>query len=122
MAVTMWNLDDGTTNVDFAINPNTAKYPGMTASLTQAATTAPDGQNVIFQGVNQLPTMSFSGVVRTEAWYDTLNTWANKGGVLLLTDDLGESFNIVIRSLTWTRIRRVNPWRFDYEIEAVVVG
>jgi hypothetical protein len=121
-----WTLTDNSTGssqtMTFTVNPNSATYPGRHATLTQNVSLAPAGGVILFQGRDQTRTMTFSGVVITEAFYNLLNTWMDKWYPLILTDDQGSEFDVIIESWEWTRVRRaLRPWRFDYEARLLVI-
>lgn len=120
-----WTLTDNSTGtpevMTFDINPNSFDPPGRQATIVQEQVTAPNGQTLLFQGRDQTRTASLSGVVATQAFYETLNTWKDKWYPLVLTDDQGNSWNVVIQEWTWTRLRRTNNWRYDYSAKVIVL-
>lgn len=120
-----WTLTDNSTGspevMTFDINPNSFDAPGRSANITLEQTTGPNGQTLLYQGRDSAKTAKFSGVVRTEAFFNTLNTWKDKWYPLVLTDDQGNSWNIIIREWTWTRLRRQNNWRYNYTADVIVL-
>lgn len=125
MAHVAWTLTDnssGTPEVyEFPINPNEFKPPGRRANITQESSTAPNGALVVFQGRDGARTGRMSGAVMSEQHYTDLLAWFDKWYPLVLQDDLGQTFNILITSVDWDRLRRAqHPWRFDYSVEFLV--
>lgn len=126
MARTAWKLTDNSTGspveLELDINPNAFDPPGRAATVVAEQSTAPNGQTLLYQGRDQVRRASFSGVVTTQSFYDTLNTWKDKHYPLTLTDDLGNSWTILIEDWTWTRLRRaINPHRYDYTAKVIVL-
>lgn len=126
MARTAWTLTDSSTGspvvYSFEINPNDFTPPGRTANFKEEQVTAPNGNTILFQGRDSVKTGTMSGAVLTQQQYSDIQTWGNKWVPLTLTDDLGNSWDIVIRSLKWKRLKRANnPYRHDYTIEFTVL-
>lgn len=118
MARTAWTLTDNSTGspvaLSFAVNPNSANYPGRAAKLSIQAGTSPTATTILFQGRDALPQFSFSGKVLGQAFYQDLDTWKDKWYPLVLADDLGNTWNVLVQSFTFKRINRHNePWTFD---------
>lgn len=125
MAHVAWTLTDNSTGVaevyEFPINPSEFKPPGRRANITQESTTAPNGQAIVFQGRDQTRTGTMNGAVIQEQHYTDLKYWFDKWTPLVLTDDLGQSWNIVIQEASWDRLRRAqHPWRHDYSVTFLV--
>lgn len=126
MARTAWTLTDSSTGspvtLDFTINPKDADYPGRKANISQELGTSPSAGKIVFQGRDALPRFSITGSVRTQNWFDSLETWANKWYPLVLTDDLGMTWNVIIESFQPKRIRKAStPWLFEVSITFLVV-
>lgn len=121
-----WTLQDLSTStpatMSFEINPNTFSPPGTKAGITWMRTTAPNGQSLIWQGLNDVPEGKMSGAVNSSGFKASLDEWATKWYPLVLTDDLGNTFNILITAISWTRLNRhLFPHRYDYDITFVIV-
>lgn len=119
MARVAWTLTDlstGTPEVlEFVINPNEFEPPNRRMRVSAMNTTT--GSNVIFGGGDEVPTGSMKGAVNSEVFYDDLRLWSQKWWPLVLTDDLGNSWSILIKDVSWTRLRRaIYPHRYDYTI------
>lgn len=122
MPRTPWILSDFSTGIEetfeFPINPNQFTPPGKTANITTQRTTAPNGQAIIFQGLNEVVEGSFSGVVKTQDFYTTLSAWAAKWYPLILQDDRANTWQILIRDLQWTRRHRyIDPDTYEYTVK-----
>jgi len=121
-----WKLTDYSTGspveLTFSINPISFTPPGRTANLQTESTTAPNGQPIVFQGYDKNKRLSFSGLVYSQSAYNDLDTWKDKRNVLELTDDQGQTWNVLFSSWNWTRKKSaLNQWRFDYNAEAIVM-
>lgn len=122
-----WTLDDLTAAVPeqfvFPINPNEFDPPGRKAGITAMRTTAPNGQALIWQGLDEPGEGQMSGAVLTSEFKDALDAWATKWYPLVLTDDLNNTYNILITQITWKRLNRhTHPHRYDYSIHFTVVS
>lgn len=121
-----WTLIDNSTGspvvMTFDINPVGFDPPGRESSISTQATTAPNGQSVMFQGHDKIPKATFTGAVITQSFFDTLNIWKDKGYPLILTDDVGQTWTILFSSWKWTRVKRTNVWRHDYTAEVFILS
>lgn len=122
-----WTLTDSSTGspvvYTFPINPNAFDLPNRQATITEETSSAPNGSPIIFQGRDAVPKGSFSGVVRGAAMKSDIALWAGKWYPLVLTDDIGNVYTVIITSLRWNRLRRaIEPHRYDYSIEFMVVA
>lgn len=105
------------------INPNEFDPPNRQANIKEEISSAPNGGLIIFQGRDAARKGSMSGLVNTDQQFDELDTWASKWYPLVLTDDLSNTWTIIITSITWKRLRRATrPHRYDYTIDFMVVG
>jgi hypothetical protein len=124
MAVVRWTFDDPV-NLDsytFDVNPNEGGSPALQKAFQYSNTSAPDGKTVVFEGRDQVQKIEFSGVILEESHYTAFETWWNHRNQILLTDDLGRQFYIVIESFSPTRKRSaLHPWKHEYKISATVV-
>lgn len=122
-----WTLTDNSSGIpevfSFPMNPNSFDPPNRRANITEELTVAANGAVVLFQGRDQVRRGSMAGAVRGATFFTDLNTWASKWYPLVLTDDLTQSWTIIITELTWKRLHRsVEPNRYDYTIEFIVVA
>ena len=121
-----WTLTDNSTGtpevLTFDWNPDSFNPPGRQGTTQNSLTTAPNGQLIVFQGRDQARTARFSGKVGTQSFFTSLDTWKDKWYPLVLTDDQGQTWDIVIQQWTWERIRRANnQWRYNYTAEVLVL-
>ena len=127
MARTAWTLQDNSTGstvtLTFPYNPKEFSPPGREATTSQEQTVSTTGANVIFQGRDKPGKGQFAGTARTQQQVSDIDTWCDKWYPLILTDDLGRSWNVLITNLSWTRQRRVNNvWIHDYTIDFIEVA
>lgn len=120
-----WTLTDNSTGIPevltFDWNPNKFDPPGRSSNITSDLTTAPNGQTIFFQGRDKMRTATFEGAVGDAVFYAELDEWKNKHYPLELTDDQGNTWTILIQEWKWTRVKRRNPWRYDYSAQVVVI-
>jgi hypothetical protein len=100
--------------LNFEVNPNEFNPPGRQANMHQETVVSPGGNTILFQGRDQVRTGTMSGAIISQSWYNSLSTWADKWNPLVLEDDQGQTWNIVITRFTKKRIRRRNDWRYDW--------
>ena len=116
MAVVKWNLDD----VPFSINPDS-----MSISRSKNIHTIDiiDGNPVLQEGRDIPSTISASGWVIDATAYAKFNTWFETGGVLTLTDDHADSFEVVVSGIKLDRRRYAsNHWVYYFTIDFHVVS
>jgi len=76
----------------------------------------------MFMGRPALPELHFSGSIRTEQAYNDMLEWMSKWNPMMLTDDQGSTWTVLIKKYTPKRLRKANnQWRFNYTVEASVV-
>lgn len=120
-----WSLTDNSTGspvvLSFEWNPIKVDTPGRSSSMTTEQATAPGGAVIFFQGRDNPQMIRFEGGVGSETFYDDLNIWKDKFYPLVLTDDQGSSWNVIFKSWSWDRVKRRNPWRYNYTAEMYVL-
>ena len=121
-----WTLTDNSTGspvvFTFPVNPNEFTPPGRNATIGTTLGTAPNSIAILMQGRDAIRGGSFSGAVLTETFFNDLQTEADKAYPLVLADDQGTIFDILITGIKWERIRRFNfPFRHDYTIDFLEV-
>lgn len=124
MAVVRWTFDDPVTldHYQFEVNPNDGGSPTLAKNFQYSNTSAPDGKTVVFEGRDKVQQIEFSGVILEQSQYDAFVTWWNHRNQVLITDDLGRQFFIVIEQFVPTRRRSaMHPWKHDYKISATIV-
>lgn len=120
-----WTLYDPATDETwtFAMNPSAGGSPALVKTLTYQATAAPGGQTLVFQGRQATQTLDLSGTLLTEAEYAFFETAWYVQNQMLLTDDLGRQFWVVITEFSPTRVRAAHhPWKHTYNLKALVVN
>lgn len=120
-----WKLTDYSTgsavDLTFDINPNKLSHPGRASNIRSDLTTASNGQVIIFQGRDKFRKLTFEGLVNSQSFYTSIDTWKDKHYPLDLTDDEGNVWTVLTEDFKWTRVKRRNPWRFDYTWAVVVL-
>lgn len=113
------DLDDTWT---FPTNPNAGAQPQYAKKITQQTTLAPDGKVLLFEGRDDAKTITFSGVILTEAHYLKMVEWYGKRRQLQLTDELGQVSWVYLTKFSPKRKHAVShPWRMDYDAECIVI-
>lgn len=117
-----WTLTDNSTGtpevLTFSINPNKFDPPGYAPNVSQHQATAPGSPAIVFTGRMSQPNGKFAGIIHTQAWYGDADEWFTKWYPMVLTDDEGSSWNILITGYEKTRLKRaINRWRYDYTVD-----
>jgi len=94
MATVRWTLVEKDTNLSWQMpaNPNTMS---ALPAQRQLATT-PSGRT--FQSSTPAQPFQWGGVILHQAHYDALEQWARKPGVIVVTDHLQRTFEILIEA------------------------
>ena len=121
-----WTITDSSTGSDvvwtFPVNPNEFSPPARKGTFKKQSVLSPTGPTVLFQGQDAVPSLKFSGIVNTETFYNELRAELDKWYTLVLTDDQGSYWDVVIESYNFNRKRTaLNQWRYDYDVSAIVV-
>lgn len=119
-----WTLYDPstTTTVTFAMNPNDGGSPPLKKNMTYQATAAPSGRTLAFQGRQEAQTLDLSGTLLFEADYQFFLDWWDTQNQMLLTDDLGRQYWVVITEFTPKRVRAAShPWKHSYSLKCLIV-
>ena len=121
-----WKITDNSTGTPsvytFPINPIEFDHPGRDANITDMATTGSVGGTILFQGRDKLPQLSFTGKITSATMYTNLRAELDKWYDVVLTDDQGAEWNIIIQSYTMKRLKSaVNHHRYEYSVTAKVV-
>lgn len=122
-----WTITDFSTGAPvewaFPINPNTFEHPGRSATFVEEATVGSVGGTIIFQGRDSVPILSFTGVVTSQQFYEDLRAQLDKWYDLLLTDDQGNSWTVIVQTYSFTRKKSaINHHRYDYNVTCKVLG
>lgn len=124
MAGPRWTFFDPSTSDTYAfeINPNTGGSPDYKRNFAYSNTAAADGKTLVFEGRKTAPTLEVSGTLLTQAQYDAFVTWWQKRNQILMTDDLGRQFWVVIENFKPTRVRAVqHPWKHTYSLSLTII-
>lgn len=120
-----WTLTDSSTGspvvFTFTINPVAADHPGRKSTITSETSTGPNGQVIMFQGKDKVQRMKIEGAVLTQVFFQALTAESEKFYPMVLTDDEGRTHTVIFEAINWKRIKRRNPWRYDYTITFVVL-
>lgn len=127
MARTAWTLKDNSTGstvtYTFPFNPKDFTPPGRQGNISQNQTASSSGATILFQGRDTASSGQFKGMARSETQLTDIKTWSDKWYPLILTDDLGRSWNILITNVGWTRVRKINNiWLHEYVIDFLEVA
>jgi hypothetical protein len=122
-----WTLTDSSTGtpevLSFEVNPNEFEPPGRRAIVATMKTSSPLGAKIIFGGGDEVPQGTMKGLVNSETFKDDLTGWFQKWWPLTLTDDLGNSWDILVQDVSWTRVRRyLYPHRYDYTVRFLEIS
>lgn len=118
-----WMFTDTSTSTSYTleVNPDAGGSPTHQKHFGFESTAAPDGKTLIFEGRDQPQKLEFSGTLLSEAHYTALATWFSKRSQIIITDDLGRQFTVIIESFTPTRVRSaLYPWKHTYKITATL--
>lgn len=119
-----WTFYDTVTTetYTFEINPNDGGTPAYVKHVTYVNTTAPDGKALMFEGAREAQVLEFAGTILYETQMTAMRTWWDKEHQLLLTDDLGRQFHIIITDFTPKRVRNAQrPWKHTFTVKATVI-
>lgn len=122
--VLRWTLYDPNTSatVTFGMNPDAGGTPAYRKNITYQPTAAPYGKTLAFQGRDEAQTLDISGTLLTEDAYEFFVAWYEVQNQMLLTDDLGRQFWVLLIEFTATRVRAVHyPWKHTYNAKALIV-
>jgi hypothetical protein len=122
--VVRWTLLDPATSdsYQFEVNPNEGGTPPRKKTVSSSPTTASDGINVLFQGMDEPQEMTFSGTLFTSQMFDAFVNWWKKQRQVQLTDDIGRSYWIYITEFAPTLVRSSNyPDKHKFECKAIVL-
>ncbi len=85
-----WKFYDAVGNIEITlpINPKEGGSPSYKKNIQTQATTAPNGNTIIFEGQDEVKTYEWSGVILEQSHYQLLVTWFEKRRQIRITDDL----------------------------------
>lgn len=122
MSVVRWTLTEKGTATSWVmpLNPNTMSALPKNRSLTSVSSPKQDRPRT-FQGRMPATEFTWGGVILTQSHYDNLVLWSQKPGVIVVTDHLGRSFEVIISKFLPEQEPRHLPsdWKQKYEISAL---
>lgn len=118
-----WETGPTPYRYDWEINPNDGGSPQISKQMTVLQSVGPNRLNLVMEGQSTVPTLSFSGVILTQAHYETIELWFDRRVLIELTDDLGRTFYGVFSKFAPKRSRRAaSPWYHTYDAEFQVTA
>ena len=115
-----WTFYDGTTTYSLPVNPESASMPSLTKTISKQNTAA--GAQILYEGRQEPKKISFSGVILLEEHFRAFQDWAVKGKQIRITDDLGQSDWVFLKSFSpMGRNSTDFPWLLDYSVEGFVL-
>src|SRR4051794_22423958 len=110
------------TTSTFPINPVEGALPSYERKVSSAATAAPDGQNLIFEGEPDPQTLPFTGSLLYEEHHTFWRELLTVKHQVLLTDDLGNQWWVIFTKFAPKRKNRhSHPWAATFDAEAMIL-
>lgn len=125
-AATRWVLQDRASVLaehEFTYNPTTMSSPWAPRTYTTDATTAPDGQAMIWEAIERAVDWEFAGYIDTEADHDALLAYGALNRRFYVIDHRQRAWTCTFVSVD-LQPRRVigKPYAFDYTVKALIYG
>jgi hypothetical protein len=102
----------------------TSPFPIRT--ITSKGTTAVDGQVLMWEGMRQPSSWSFTGAIKDAAHYEALRSWVyDRQGRLFLWDHFGRRLILVLQEFKpdpGDKMRVGRYWYHTYTITAIVIS
>ncbi len=117
-----WKFYDAIGNIEITlpINPKEGGSPSYKKNIQTQATTAPNGNTIIFEGQDEVKTYEWSGVILEQSHYQLLVTWFEKRRQIRITDDLNRVIWVYITEFTPKRQMSYQyPWKHEYSLRAL---
>lgn len=133
MSRTPWQLYDPVTTEEYnwPVNPNedtgshnVTRQTGyeVYAGMRQTASGDDRIDSIVFVTGDGPSQFSYSGYVYTQEQLEALEDWANRDYDVILTDDLGRQFSIIIDNFELKRTRfRNKPYKHSYTLSGFVL-
>lgn len=119
----VWQTGPSPYSYTVPVNPNDGGTPTISRNITQSRSMGPRGHAIAQEGSAELPAMTFSGVILTQAHLEALELWVDKRILIEITDDLGRKITGVFSEWNPKRVRRAfNPWYHTYDATFAVLG
>ncbi len=131
MSVLRWRLQDPADATpdgvyEFPWNPNKMTSPFPARQLTAKATTAIDGQVLLWEGATMPANWTFGGAIKDAAHYEALRSWVyDRQGRLLVHDHFGRMLVVVLKEFKpdpGEKMRVGRYWYHTYTVDAVVLS
>lgn len=121
--VNKWTVSDGTLTFIFAVNPSAMTTPYAPKDVTVGGMNI-DGSFATVQNPTKAAEWTLTGNVYSTTEYGNLKTWHDKDIVLLMTDHLGRTWNVLSLDLNMTdrRDTRNNSQRYTYTWKLLNLG
>jgi hypothetical protein len=121
-----WTITDNSTGSPvvwtFPMNPIEFDHPGRKASIQIETTTGSIGGTILFQGRDGVPVLTFGGTINSATFYSELRAELDKWNDLILTDDQGATWNIIVDSYSMQRKKSsLNQHRYSYNVTCKVL-
>jgi hypothetical protein len=121
-----WTITDNSTGSPvvwtFPMNPIEFDHPGRNANILMETTTGSIGGTILFQGRDQVPVLTFGGTINSSTFYTQLRAELDKWNDLILTDDQGAAWNIIVDSYSMQRKKSaINQHRYSYNVTCKVL-
>jgi len=114
-----WTFHDPITSetFTFAINPNAMTGIGEQRTLTHSRNRYGVTST---EGTKRERELTFSGVVRSQAFYDSLVEWVDKRNAVIVTDHVGRQFRVYLTEFIPTDRSPIPraPKRWRYTIKS----
>lgn len=131
MTVLRWVFEDleAAETYTHPINPREAGSPFPVRSLTFAQGAAWMDQDTgiqrtrVFEAPAAPVDWQFGGVIRTQEHHDELLRWSKKSNEVRVSDHLGRTFEVIIKSFrpVERRATPATPWRMTYTMQTLVL-
>lgn len=106
----------------FRINPHDGGTPANERTITSVNTLVPGGRTINFEGDLLPDQITFSGVITDQYQLNLYTTWFDKLHQVVLIDDLGRSFFVMMSAFNPKRVRQGrNYWRHSFDATLIVV-
>lgn len=123
MDVVRWKLQDMLTNEVHTVELNPNEMGGYLFPKSFEFGVFGGGRVRGMRAPRQPLEWTFGGVVRTETHHDSLINWHDRAGKVQVTDHLGRTFEVMIRSLEMKDRRPAgnDTWRFQYVFNCLLL-
>lgn len=121
-----WTLSDPATSETWAmpINPDamTSPFPGKSIVTAYGSRRGRRRPRTVMTPP-PIVEWEWEGVIRTEAHYDQLHTWATKGREVHVTDHLGRTWEVLLQAFIPEDRKPTpqTPWRMRYSMRSLIL-